>query len=115
MREFYSRILPVLGCEVVGVAADGSDLVDVCGATEPDLVISDIRMPRLDGLAAAERILERMNVPFIFVSAYHDRELIDRVMQLNSYGYLVKPIKQQDLETAIPVAIKRFREAEGQV
>lgn len=111
MREFYMTVLGALGHEVVAAAADGEQLVADCVALRPDLVISDIRMPGLDGLSAAAKTLSRIDLPFIFVSAYHYPDLIDRASRLSSYGYLVKPIKARDLETAIPLAIKRYRES----
>jgi len=99
-----------MGHEVVGSAADGAQLVDVCLSTEADLVVTDIRMPEMDGIEAAHIVTERIEVPFLFVSAYHDDSLINEASLTFSYGYLVKPIKQEDLATTIPIALRRFWE-----
>jgi AmiR/NasT family two-component response regulator len=110
MREFYWEVLSRMGHEVVGSAADGAQLVDVCLSTEADLVVTDIRMPEMDGIEAAHIVTERIEVPFLFVSAYHDDSLINEASLTFSYGYLVKPIKQEDLATTIPIALRRFWE-----
>lgn len=111
MREFYVVVLSSLGHEVTATASNGHELVDKCldnGAA--DLVITDIKMPGLDGIGAAHVITERIAVPFLFVSAYHDEALIREASRSFSYGYLVKPIKKEDLATSIPIAVQRFRE-----
>jgi CheY-like chemotaxis protein len=111
MREFYVVVLSSLGHEVTATASNGYELVDKClnnGAA--DLVITDIKMPGLDGIGAAHVITERVAVPFLFVSAYHDEALIREASMSFSYGYLVKPIKKEDLATSIPIAVQRFRE-----
>ena len=110
MREFYGEVLSRVGHEVVGAAADGQELVALCLDTRPDLVVTDIRMPNMDGIAAAHVISNEVEVPFLFVSAYYDDSLIDEASKTFSYGYLVKPIKQEDLATTIPIAMRRFWE-----
>jgi response regulator NasT len=110
MREFYAEILTRMGHEVVGVAADGRELVDKCLTADVDLVVTDIRMPDIDGIQAAHIITERVALPFLFVSAYHDESLIDGASMSFSYGYLVKPVKREDLATSIPIAVRRFAE-----
>ena len=110
MREFYQEVLSRMGHVVVGVAADGRELVAACLEAEADLVVTDIRMPELDGIEAAHIVSEHRDLPFLFVSAYYDDSLIDQASKVFSYGYLVKPIKQQDLATTIPVAMRRFWE-----
>jgi response regulator NasT len=114
MREYFSRILPVLGHEVVAVAEDGHALVAACEVTHPDLVITDIKMgdgpEALDGIAAATQIFERHSVPVILVSAFHDHDLIERAERNHVLAYLVKPVKQADLETAIALSMRRFEQ-----
>jgi two-component system, response regulator PdtaR len=110
MREFYGEVLSRMGHEVVGSAADGAELVEICLSTEADLVVTDIRMPEMDGIAAAHIVADRVEIPFLFVSAYHDDSLINEASLAFSYGYLIKPIKQEDLATTIPVAVRRFWE-----
>jgi response regulator NasT len=91
-------------------AKDGQDLVEKCHTTRPDLVITDIKMPDMDGIQASNEICAEAPVPVILVSAYHDPELIDRALANHVLAYLVKPIKQADLETAIAIAMRRFKE-----
>jgi two-component system, response regulator PdtaR len=110
MREFYGEVLSRVGHEVVGAAADGRELVELCLETRPDLVVTDIRMPNMDGIEAAQVISNLVEVPFLFVSAYYDESLVEEASQTFSYGYLVKPIKQEDLATTIPIAMRRFWE-----
>ena len=84
------------------------ELVDRCRELQPDLVITDIKMPDLDGIDAAAEIYRDCPVPVILVSAYHDPELIERAEQDHILAYLVKPIKRADLEPAIAIATQRF-------
>ena len=109
MRDYFRKILPLLGHEVVVVAQTGRELVDQCLAHPPDLVITDIRMPDMDGIDAAAEIAHRNGlVPVILVSAYHEQELIERAQLDYILAYLVKPIKQADLAPAISLAMTRF-------
>jgi response regulator NasT len=110
MRDYYSRILPRLGHRVIVVAATGAELVAGCTAARPDLVITDIKMPDMDGIEAATHLYEVAPVPVILVSAYHDPELIHRAEADHIMAYLVKPIKQADLEPAIGLAMRRFEQ-----
>ena len=110
VREFYQEVLPRLGHVVVGIAADGRELIEACLRSEPDLVLSDICMPEITGMQAARIVSQQVNVPFIFVSAHYDDSLIEAASTAFSYGYLVKPIRQQDLAAAIPVAMRRHRD-----
>jgi AmiR/NasT family two-component response regulator len=110
MREYFQRILPRLGHEVVAVTDNGRALVEHCRSVRPDLVITDIKMPEMDGIEAAAQISQERSVPVILVSAYHDAALIDRAEHDHILGYLVKPIKQADLEPAIAIAMRRFEQ-----
>lgn len=110
MREFYEAVLEEMDHEVVASAADGTELVAACLEHDADLVVTDIRMPDLDGVQAAHIVTERVELPFLFVSAYHDDMLVNTVSREFAYGYLVKPIKKEDLATSIPVAMRRFWE-----
>ena len=113
MRQFYLEVLRRLGHSVVTSAADGRELVEACLSHNVDLVITDVKMPNLSGIEAAHLITAETALPFVFVSAYHDEELISDASMRFSYGYLVKPIKQEDLAALIPIAISRFREQEA--
>ena len=108
MRDFYEQVLTRLGYQVVAVAKDGRDLVDQCRVTSPDLIITDLRMPVMDGLQAIHFVAEERAVPAIVVSAYHNDEYLERARDEHVQAYLVKPIKSADLEPAIVLAMKRF-------
>jgi response regulator NasT len=110
MRDYLARILPRLGHEVVSAAANGKELVVHCQQLHPDLVITDIRMPEMDGIDAAIVICREQPIPIILISAFHDPNLIARAEQDHVLAYLVKPIKQADLDTAIALATRRFEQ-----
>ena len=110
MRDYFQQILPLLGHEVLGVARTGRELVDLCSTTHPDLVITDIKMPDMDGIDAAAMIYRKAAIPVILVSAYHDPEFIRRAEADHVMAYLVKPIKQEDLVPAIRIAMHRFEQ-----
>lgn len=110
MRDYFQQILPLLGHLVLGVARTGRELVDLVNATHPDLVITDIKMPDMDGIDAAAQIYRQAAVPVILVSAYHDPEFIRRAETDHVMAYLVKPIKQSDLIPAIGIAMHRFEQ-----
>lgn len=110
MRDYFRKILPRLGHKVVGMAQTGHDLIEECRLHNPDLVITDIKMPDLDGIDAACQVYLQHPVPVILVSAYHDASLIQRAEADHVMGYLVKPIKQSDLAPTIALAMRRFEE-----
>jgi two-component system, response regulator PdtaR len=113
MQEYFRKILPRLGHQVVGVAANGRQLVEMCSLLQPDLAITDIKMPDLDGIEAAIEIYRERPLPVILVSAFHDPELIERAEADHILGYLVKPIKQADLGPVIALALRRFEQFEA--
>jgi response regulator NasT len=113
MCDYFAKILPRLGHRVVAVASTGTELVEQVRQHAPDLVITDIRMPDMDGIDAAIRIYKERAVPVILVSAYHDAELIKRAEADHIMGYLVKPIKQVDLAPAISLSMRRFEQFEA--
>jgi two-component system, response regulator PdtaR len=113
MQTYYRTVLEAAGHDVVGTAGTGRDLVEHCGRLKPDLVISDIKMPDMDGIEAAEQIYRTSAIPVILVSAHHDQDLIDRALANHVMAYLIKPIKQADLEPAIAIALTRFAEFEA--
>lgn len=110
MQEYFEKMLPRLGHEVVSVATTGRELVEHCRTLLPDLVITDIRMPDMDGIEAAERLYRIVPIPVILISAYHNTDLIERAEADHVMAYLVKPIKQANLEPAISLAMRRFRQ-----
>jgi response regulator NasT len=113
MREYFEKILPRLGHQVVSVAETGRELLEHCRALKPDLAITDIKMPDMDGIAAATAICREMPIPIILVSGYHDQDLIDRAEADHVLAYLVKPIEQKDLAPAIAIAWRRFQQFEA--
>ena len=100
IRQYFSRMLPRLGHQVVGVAADGQELVDICAAEKPDLIITDIQMPELSGIEAADEISKSQSIPIIIVSS-HDKPETDNQ---NIVGFLVKPFETEQLANAIAKA-----------
>ena len=110
MQDYFRTILPRMGHEVVAVAGTGRELVEQCRAQRPDLVITDIKMPDMDGIDAATQIYRDGPIPVILVSAYHDPGLIRRAEADHIMAYLVKPVKQADLEPAIALAMRRFEQ-----
>lgn len=108
MRDYFKQTLPELGHQVVGAATNGRELVEKCRELQPDLVVTDIKMPELDGIDAAGEIYNERPVPVILVSAYYEPELFERAEQDHILAYLVKPIKRGDLEPAIAIATQRF-------
>jgi len=108
LQEYFRTILPRLGHEVIAVSGTGRELVEQCRIAKPDLVITDIKMPDMDGIDAAALIYKKSAVPVILVSAHHDPATIRRVEADFVMAFLVKPIKQADLEPAIAIAIHRF-------
>ncbi len=110
MLEFYQEILPQLGHEVVLAARTGRDLVSQARTLRPDLIITDIKMPDMDGIDAARQICQDEVTPVILVSAFTDPELIERAGSNYVMAYLIKPIQQQDLAPAIAIVRRRFDE-----
>ncbi|MFQ5733280.1 MAG: ANTAR domain-containing response regulator, partial [Planctomycetaceae bacterium] len=101
------------GHEVVAAVEDGKALVDCCLKTSPDLVITDIKMPDMDGLEAATRIREQRAIPVVIVSAYHDEEFIERSLKEHVLAYLIKPLNDESLKSSIELAMQRFRELQA--
>jgi len=110
MRDFFEKVLPRFGHRVVAVAENGVQLVEHCRTLKPDLIITDIKMPELDGIEASTQICRERAVPVILVSAYHDPALIERAESDHVLAYLVKPIGLADLQPAIAIAMRRFTE-----
>src|SRR5689334_20051095 len=110
MRQYYQTILPLLGHEVVAVAKNGRELVEGSTSSRPDLIITDIKMGELDGIDAAAQVCQQFPLPVILVSAHHEAELLARASDEHMLAYLVKPVKQADLETAIAIALQRFEQ-----
>ena len=108
MLMFFRELLPLFGHEVVVEAATGRELVERCHSARPDLVITDIRMPDVDGMQAAAEVNAALPVPVILVTAHHEVDVVGQAGESYIVAYLSKPVKPVDLEAAIRVALVRF-------
>ncbi|HEY6423752.1 MAG TPA: response regulator [Pseudonocardiaceae bacterium] len=98
------------GYAVVGEAADGEQAVVQAELLQPDLVIMDVKMPKMDGIDAASIIAERRIAPVVILTAFSQRELVERARDAGAMAYLVKPFGRKDLVPAVELAVSRFRE-----
>jgi len=96
--------------EVVGEARDGEEAVALALRLEPDLAIMDVKMPKLDGIEAAKRIIAERPIPIVLLTAYGQEELVSRAVEAGVFGYLVKPFREADLLPAIQTARARHDE-----
>ena len=110
IRMDLAEMLAEEGYVVVGQAADGAAAVDLAEQERPDLVILDVKMPVLDGISAAERIAAARIAPVVILTAFSQRELVDRARDAGAMAYLVKPFTRSDLVPAIEIALSRFTE-----
>ncbi len=104
------ELLRRAGLEVVGEARDGEEAVALAREHEPDLAIMDVKMPKLDGIEAARRILDERPIPIVMLTAYGQEELVARAVEAGVFGYLVKPFRESDLLPAIQTARARHEE-----
>jgi response regulator NasT len=110
IRMDLAEMLGEQGYEVVGQAGDGARAVELAEELRPDLVILDVKMPVLDGIAAAERIAGERIAPVVILTAFSQRELVERAREAGAMAYLVKPFSPSDLVPAIEMAASRFAE-----
>jgi response regulator NasT len=113
IRMDLAEMLADEGYDVVGQAADGAVAVQMAEELRPDLVILDVKMPVLDGIAAAERIAGQRIAPVVILTAFSQRDLVERARDAGAMAYLVKPFTQQDLVPAIEMAVSRFAEVDA--
>src|SRR5947208_10181138 len=106
LRELLERA----GFEVCAEARDGLEAVEVARSERPELAVLDVKMPRLDGIEAARRILDERPIPIVVLTAYGQDELVSRAVEAGVFGYLVKPFREQDLLPAIHTARARHEE-----
>ena len=110
IRLDLRELLEKAGFEVCGEAKDGEEAVELARSLAPDLAIMDVKMPRLDGIEAARRILDERPIPIVMLTAYGQEELVSRAVEAGVFGYLVKPFREQDLLPAIRTARARHEE-----
>jgi response regulator NasT len=110
IRLDLKEMLQEDGYEVVGEAGDGEAAVRLATELRPDLVILDVKMPVLDGISAAERISAERIAPVVILTAFSQRELVQRATEAGAMAYLVKPFTKTDLAPAIEMAVSRYTE-----
>jgi two-component system, response regulator PdtaR len=110
IRLDLCRLLEATGHEVCGRAKDGVEAVELARALRPDAAVLDVKMPRLDGIGAARRILEERPIPIVVISAYTERTLVERAAESGVFGYLAKPFRAEDVAPALATAVARFEE-----
>ena len=104
------ELLTEEGYEVVGEAGDGEEAVKLARELEPDLVIMDVKMPKMDGITAAETIAEERIAPVVMLTAFSQRDLVERAREAGAMAYVVKPFGASDVVPAIEIALGRFQE-----
>jgi response regulator NasT len=110
IRLDLREMLQEEGYEVVGEAADGEQAVTLAAELVPDLVICDVKMPKMDGITAAAQIASKRIAPVVILTAFSQRDLIERARDAGAMAYLVKPFQKRDLFPAIEMATSRFAE-----
>ena len=104
------ELLEEEGWSVVGEAPDGNRAVELVEELAPDLVILDVKMPGIDGISVAERIAEKRLAPVVILTAFSQRELVERARDAGAMAYVVKPFTKADLVPAIEMAVSRHQE-----
>jgi AmiR/NasT family two-component response regulator len=113
IRLDLKETLERAGFEVCGEARDGEEAVELAREEKPDLAVLDVKMPRLDGIEAARRILSERPIPIVMLTAYGHDELVARAVEVGVFAYLVKPFRESDLLPAIQTAKARYAELEA--
>lgn len=110
IRLDLAEMLTEAGYEVVGQASNGEEAVSLAESLQPDLIIMDIKMPVMDGLTAAETIGEQRICPVIMLTAFSQKELVERARDAGVMAYIVKPFTVSDVTPAVEVALSRWAE-----
>ncbi|QLL09716.1 ANTAR domain-containing response regulator [Mycobacterium vicinigordonae] len=110
IRMDLAEMLREEGYEIVGEAGDGQEAVELAEQHKPDLVIMDVKMPRRDGIDAASEIASKRIAPIVVLTAFSQRDLVERARDAGAMAYLVKPFTASDLIPAIELAMSRFSE-----
>jgi response regulator NasT len=112
------KAVTALGYEVVGEAKNGEEAVRLAERLRPDAILMDVRMPKVDGIEATERIMRAHPAAILMITAYSERGLVDAALRAGASGYLVKPVSDEQIEPALRVALRNFgelRELAGEV
>ncbi len=112
-RQALSDLLLEHGFDVVGEAGDGEAAVRLVEETQPDLIVMDVKMPVLDGISAAERIARARIAPVVLLTAFSQRELVERARDAGAMAYVVKPFTAADLLPAVEIALSRHAELQA--
>jgi two-component system, response regulator PdtaR len=110
IRLDLAEMLGEEGYDVVGQAGDGERAVELAEELRPDLVVLDVKMPKLDGISAAQRIAAQRIAPVVILTAFSQRDLVERAGDAGAMAYLVKPFTKDDLVPAVEMAVSRFAE-----
>lgn len=110
IRKYLSSQLEVMGFNVVAAATTGEEAVALYDEFKPDLVIMDIKMPKMDGIEAAKIITGRIPVPIVLITGHSSGPLVDRAIESGVFAYIMKPITKKDLLPAVKLAFARFNE-----
>ena len=113
VAEGMARSLSALGYEVVGTVANGEQAIEMTREQNPDMAILDIRMPKVDGLTAAEILTREMDLAILIATAYSDESYLKNSCQVGVHGYILKPISTEQLRVAVTMAWSRYQQEVG--
>ncbi len=107
VSETVKRAVKILGYELAGKASDGEEAVEMACTLHPDVVLMDIKMPKLDGLGATRQIRDRCPVPVVILTAHDSQTLVEEASKAGASAFLLKPPKERELERAVTIALAR--------
>lgn len=110
IRMDLKEMLEEAGHTVIGEASNGVKALELVRSLEPDLVIMDVKMPQMDGIAAAKIISNEKIAPVLLLTAFSQKDIVDKAKDSGVLAYLVKPVKEESLFPAIQIALSRFQE-----
>lgn len=110
IRLDISECLSEAGYEVVGEAANGAEAIELVNDLEPDVVVMDVKMPEMDGITAAEKLMEKRACAVVMLTAFSQQDLVKRASDAGAMAYVVKPFNPSDLIPAVEIAVSRFHE-----
>ncbi len=110
IRMGLRTMLEDKGHKVVGAATDGMSALQMTRTEKPDAILLDIKMPGMDGLEAARKIMQERPTPIVMLTAFSQRELVNEARDASVFGYLVKPVKEEMLDATLDLAVTRFQE-----